>query len=120
MCGVDENLAAARADHAVFVQRHPPIIILVTSHPMCEWKASELALEFVVSENYLSDAFDQLSGTRPARILCYLPEVTSFEVLKTGSAIQVMTNEFFDRHRETVHSVVYVSDPIPSQTSAGF
>src|SRR5271154_3179395 len=52
MCGVDENLAAARADHAVFVQRHPPIIILVTSHPMCEWKASELALEFVVSENY--------------------------------------------------------------------
>src|SRR5208282_82037 len=52
MIGAEENLAAARADHAVFVQRHPPIIILVTSHPMCEWKASELALEFVISENY--------------------------------------------------------------------
>src|SRR5208337_2483311 len=52
MIGVEENLAAVRADHAVFVQRHLPIIMVVTSHSMREWKASERAVEFVVSENY--------------------------------------------------------------------
>src|SRR5271163_1514413 len=55
MIGVEENLAAVRADHPVFLQRHPPIIIVVTSHPVREWKASEpseLALEFVIGENY--------------------------------------------------------------------
>src|SRR5271167_559174 len=52
MIGVEENLAAVRADHAVFVQRHLPIITVVTSHPVREWKASEPAVEFVVSKNY--------------------------------------------------------------------
>src|SRR5208282_4046637 len=52
MIGVEENLAAVRADHAVFVQRHLPIIMVVTSHPVREWKAPVLAVEFVVSENY--------------------------------------------------------------------
>ena len=47
-------------------------------------------------DGVLSDAFRQLSGVRPARLMCYLPEVTSFEVLKTGSALQLMTSRFFE------------------------
>jgi hypothetical protein len=67
----------------------------------------------------LSDALCQLSGTTSARIMCYVPEVTSFEVLKAGSAIQLMTSRFFDRHPSIVHSVVYVSDPVPTQLRDG-
>jgi hypothetical protein len=70
-------------------------------------------------EGDLSDAFHQLSLTRPARIMCYVPEVESFEVLKTGSSLQVMTSGFFDRHPDVVHSVVYVSDPVQAQVKDG-
>jgi hypothetical protein len=70
-------------------------------------------------EKDLSDALCQLSGTRPARILCYVPEVTSFEMLKTGSFIQLMTSRFFDRHPKILHSVAYVSDPVPTQLAEG-
>jgi hypothetical protein len=51
--------------------------------------------------------------------MCYVPEVTSFEVLKTGSYIQVITSRFFDRRPNILHSVVYVSDPVPTQLRDG-
>ncbi len=67
----------------------------------------------------LKDALDQFSGTRPARIVCYVPEVASLEVLKSGSALHVMTGEFFQKHDEFLHSVVYVSDPMETQLADG-
>ena len=67
----------------------------------------------------LEDALKQFSGTRPARIVCYVPEVTSLEVLKSGSALQVMTGEFFLEHDDLLHSVVYVSDPVETQLADG-
>ncbi len=69
--------------------------------------------------NSLKDALGQFSGTRPARIVCYIPEITSLEVLKSESALYVMTGEFFLKHDEFVHSVVYVSDPVENQHGNG-
>lgn len=46
-------------------------------------------------EKDLSDAFDQLSRRTPARIMCYLPEVSSFELLKSAdSSLSIMTRLF--------------------------
>jgi hypothetical protein len=67
----------------------------------------------------LKGALHQFSGIRPARIVCYVPEVTSLEELKSGSALQVMTGEFFLKHDEFLHSVVYVSDPVETQLEDG-
>jgi len=59
----------------------------------------------------LRDANRQLSGTRPGVIICFVPEVQSFEGLQSESALHNMTATFFQRHaKESVYAVTYVSD----------
>jgi hypothetical protein len=59
----------------------------------------------------LRDANRQLSGTRPGVIVCFVPEVQSFEGLQSESALHNMTAAFFQRHaKESVYAVSYVSD----------
>jgi hypothetical protein len=70
-------------------------------------------------ERRLKDACGQLSRNRPGRIVCYIPEVSSFDTLKSGSAIQTMTHRFFAGDRQWLHSVVYVSDAVAIHLSNG-
>lgn len=53
----------------------------------------------------------QLSGTRPGVIVCFVPEIQSFEGLQSQSSIQGMTAAFFARHaKPSLYAVSYVSD----------
>ncbi len=75
-------------------------------------------------EEDLSDALGQFSGSRPGKIVCYVPEVSSFIGLNTlDSGLAQMTYVFFKRHRRAkwVFEVDYVSDTTLAggQTLAG-
>jgi len=64
-------------------------------------------------EEDLTDALGQFSGARPGKIVCYVPEVSSFIGMNTlDSGIAQMTYLFFKSHRRarTVFEVDYVSD----------
>ena len=64
-------------------------------------------------EEDLSDALGQFSGARPGKIVCYVPEVSSFIGMNTlDSGIAQKTYLFFKSHRRarTVFEVDYVSD----------
>jgi hypothetical protein len=66
-------------------------------------------------EEDLSDASRQLSGARPGRIVCYIPEVPSFVGMNTlDSGVAQMTYHFFKVHKgaTTVFEVDYVSDTV--------
>jgi hypothetical protein len=81
-----------------------PIIFRVDSRRQDEVLASYLA--------DLRDANRQISGKRPALIVCFVPEVPSFDGLQAGSALHNMTLAFFEEHAKTcVYGVSYVSDP---------
>ena len=69
----------------------------------------------------LKDASDQLSGTRPGSIVCYIPELGAFEGLyDPKAAIAQMTARFFQRAGAAqVFSVEYVTDPQVSAQSYG-
>jgi hypothetical protein len=64
-------------------------------------------------EEDLSDALGQFSGSRPAKIVCYVPEVPTFVGMNTlDSGIAQMTYVFFRSHQraQRVFEVDYVSD----------
>jgi hypothetical protein len=64
-------------------------------------------------EEDLSDALGQFSGARPGKIVCYVPEVPSFQGMNTlDSGIAQMTYHFFVKHQraQIVFEVDYVSD----------
>jgi len=67
----------------------------------------------VAVESDLRDASDQLSGTKPASIVCYVPELGSFEGLnEPNTGIAQMTSRFFQRASSaSIFSVEYVTDP---------
>jgi hypothetical protein len=59
----------------------------------------------------LKDAEEQFTGTRAAIIFCFLPEIESFNDLRSDSAITKMTDFFFGNHaRNCINAVCYVSE----------
>jgi hypothetical protein len=61
----------------------------------------------------LKQANRQFSGQRTSIILCYLPEVASFEGLGENSSLRNMTALFFQENcRDCVSSILYSSDAI--------
>lgn len=77
-------------------------------------------IESYAPDRYLDDVLEdlrkanrQLSGDRTGMIICYVPEVESFEGLGEDSALKNMTAHFFTQHaRESVCSVIYSSDEV--------
>jgi len=64
-------------------------------------------------EKELRDALNQFSGNRPAAVICYVPEVESFEdVEKAGTATYELVNRFLTRpDAQNIVSLTFVSDP---------
>lgn len=62
----------------------------------------------------LTDALKQLSGDVPANIVCYVPEVTSFQGCQNHrSAIATMSRSVFAQQRANrLASIDFVSDPV--------
>jgi len=59
----------------------------------------------------LRDAEAQFTGGRTAIIFCFLPEIASFEGLQFDSAVNKMTDLFFDKYaRKCINAVCYVSE----------
>ena len=83
-------------------RRVDPIVIDVSS------EKPDRYLEDVLAD--LREASRQFSGTRPALICCFVPEINSFAGLEKDSALKAMTIHFFEKHAPTfIHSVIYSS-----------
>lgn len=84
---------------------HAPVILKVKSTSPDQVLASYL--------KDLRDANRQLSGTKAGIIMCFVPEIQSFEGLQSGSALYNMTGIFFQQHaKSSVYAVSYVSDAV--------
>jgi hypothetical protein len=67
----------------------------------------------------LKQANRKFSGQRTSIILCYIPEVVSFEGLGEDSALRNMTAQFFQEYcRACVSSVIYSSDAITEHSGS--
>ncbi len=71
-------------------------------------------------EEDLEKASDQLSDGIPARIVCYVPEISSFAGMESDSGIRTLTFQFFGRERaKHAFQIDYVSD-LDSTTESGW
>jgi hypothetical protein len=70
-------------------------------------------------EAELRDALNQFSGDRPAAVICYVPEVESFEdAEEAGTATYGLVHRFLARpDAQNIVSLTFVSDPIIDRRS---
>ena len=86
---------------------------LVSSKLVVSLKSSKPDQMITSIENDLRDALKQLSGNRPAAIVCYVPEIESFAgTEKSGTATFALVHRFFTRpDAKNIVSLTFVSDP---------